>query len=51
MGIKLAITSISKVEEVQKTPKIYKAALCCIFLSFLKSYKRKALLKYYSKNL
>jgi len=51
MGIKPVIALISKVGEVQKVPKIYIAALCCIFLSFLREYERGALLKYHSENL
>ena len=45
------IASIPKVGEVQKASKIHKETLYWIFLSFLRRYKREALLKYYSENL
>ena len=46
MGIKLVMASIPNMEEVLKVPRIYKAALCCIFLNSLREYLNGALLKY-----
>ena len=45
------IASISKVGEVWKASKTHKEAFYYIFLSFLREYKKEALLKYYSGNL
>ena len=48
MGISLVMASISKVEVVQKAPKIYNIALLCILLGILRRYKSGALLKYHN---
>jgi len=50
MGIKSAIVSTPNVREMQKAPVIHKAALCCIFLSSLRGYKRGVLLKNHKEN-
>jgi len=51
MGIKPAIAPISNIEEVSKAPKIYEAALLCIFLSSLREYASGTLLKCQRGNL
>ena len=43
MGTKLAMALIPKVGDVWKVPRIYKAALLCIFLSSLRGYASGAL--------
>jgi len=45
--MKPTIASIPHVGKVQEALVIYIAALCCIFLSSLKGWYRRALLKYY----
>jgi len=49
MGIKPVMVSTLSVREVWKASVIYKATLHYIFLSSLREYKRKALLKDYKR--
>jgi len=44
MGMRLAIALIPVDGEVKNAPNIYKATLCCIFLSTLKEYDSSTLL-------